>query len=193
MRRIDWALAGVAVLLAAGLYAMTGRPGMADMPMAEREAEIAAKSPDEMTPDEALARLLVLTRERPGDPEPHFFIGRMLAQQGRLDDAVRAYQSAIRRDERFAPAWAALGDTFVQMSGGEIAPETQRVYARAFQLDPGQLRAGFLVGLAEWRAGRAAQAEASWAAVLDTLQTGTSERAMVEAWIESAKNQPAAD
>ncbi|MEL6957261.1 MAG: hypothetical protein AAFO88_11525, partial [Pseudomonadota bacterium] len=79
---------GGAVVLAAAIYIAVGRPGMADQPMSKRTAELERKAPDEMTPAEWLARLEVLTQERPEDPQPHFFIGQMLANQGRDEDAV---------------------------------------------------------------------------------------------------------
>lgn len=191
MKRLDLVLVALAIVGAGTVYALIGRPGMADQPIDARTAEIARKNPAEMTPAETLARLERLTVERPDDPEPHFFIGRFLEAQGRDDDAIRAYQSALRRDSEFVPAMLALADTFVRLSNGEVGPEAQRIYARAVSLDRSQLRAAFLVGLGEWQSGREDIARETWRLAQAGIAEGAPEARMFEAWVEAAVSAPA--
>ena len=186
MTRSDLVLTVVAVVGAAIVYALVGRPGMADQPIADRTAEIARKNPADMTPAETLARLEQLIVDEPDDPDPHFFIGRFLEAQGRDDDAIRAYQSALRRDDEFVPAMIALADVFLRLSEGEITPETQRIYARAFAVDPTQLRAAFLVGLGEYQAGRTDIAQETWRLARETIDDGTPQAELFDAWVGAA-------
>ena len=183
----DWIVVGACFALAVLGYLAYGRPFMPDRPFSERNAELAAKDPAEMTPAETLARLEVLTREKPDDPEPHFFIGELLRAQGRDEDAMRAYQSSLRRDDAFVPAYLGLADAVVRLAGGSVSEDAQRLYARAYALDPEQLRAGFMAGLADWQAGRAETAETAWAGLSEPLAADDPRRAMLAAWIEAAK------
>ncbi|MEO0466384.1 MAG: tetratricopeptide repeat protein [Pseudomonadota bacterium] len=162
MTRLDWIIFAAALLCAGAVYAMIGRPGYGDQPMAARTAELAAKSPADMTLGETLARLEGLVRERPDDPEPHFFIGQLLMQQGRDEDAVRAFQSALRRDGQHVPALIGLGDAFVRQSGGEVPDEAAQIYTEVVRLDPGQARAAFLIGVSAWQSGERDAARAHW-------------------------------
>ena len=189
MNRIDLFLVAGAVVGAAIVYALVGRPGMADQPISARTAEIAQKNPADMTPAETLARLEQLTVDEPDDPEPHFFIGRFLETQGRDDDAIRAYQSALRRDDTFVPAMLSLADIFLRLSDGEVAPETQRIYARAYAVDQTQVRAAFLVGLGEWQAGRRDIAQETWRLARATLDDATPQAEAFDAWVR-ASTQP---
>ena len=185
MSRFDWIVVAAAVALAVAVYMLIGRPGMADRPMAQRTAELEQKAPEDMTPDEWLARLEVLTRQRPSDPQPHYFIGQLLANQGRDEDAVRAFQSALRRDNTHVQALLGLGDALLRMSNGDVSPELAELYKRTFQLDPTQLRAGFLVGVADWQAGYMEAAEAHWSQIEQSLPTGSRERAGFQTLVET--------
>ncbi|MEO0816939.1 MAG: tetratricopeptide repeat protein [Pseudomonadota bacterium] len=185
MKTVDWILTIGALLLAAGLYALMGRPGLPDQPMSKRTAELERKAPEDMTSAEWLARLEVLTQERPEDPQPHYFIGQLLANQGRDEDAVRAYQSALRRDNTHVPALLGLGDALLRMSNGEVSPELSALFQRAYQLDRTQLRAGFLVGVADWQAGDEAAAQAYWAEIENGLPEGGRDRAGFSALVST--------
>ena len=193
MKLFDWALIAGAILRAGGIYLGIGRPGLADQPMAERTAELEQKAPEDMTPDEWLARLEVLTRQRPDDPQPHYFIGQLLANQGRDEDAVRAYQSALRRNNTHVPALMGLGDSLLRMSNGDVSPELAELFKRAFQLDPSQLRAGFLVGVADWQAGNEADAQAYWTSIETSLPEGSRERQGFEALVSTYMRESRAD
>lgn len=172
---------------AIGGYLFMGRPLMADQPYADRVAEIASKRPDEMTFPEALARLESLTQEQPDAAEPHFFIAELLRSQGRDDEAVRAYQSALRRDAAYVPAYLALADTLVRLEEGGVTPPAQSLYDRAYALDPSQIRAGFMAGLADWQSGNASAAETRWAALAEGVEGPRAE--MLAAWVSVAKGE----
>lgn len=171
MKRVDWILLVGAIVAAGLVYLLIGRPGYGDLPMSARTAELAAKDPSEMTLAETLARLEGLVRERPEDPEPHYFVGRLMLQQGRDEDAVRAFQSALRRDPAHVSALIGLGDAWVRQSGGDVPVEAAQIYIEAVRLDPSQVRAAFMIGVSAWQSGNQEAAEAHWASYRSILDT----------------------
>jgi len=178
----------VSAVLLAGLvaaigYFFIGRAELPDQPFSVRAAEIEARDPTTLSPAETLARLETLVKAQPEAPQPHFFIGEMMRAQGRDGDAVRAYQSALRRDDRFVPAIVALGDTLVRQAGGKIGDDAKRMYARALVLDPTQVRSGFLAGLSDWQAGDKVTARARWSAVREGIAQDDPRQQMLDALI----------
>ena len=155
MTRLQAIIVGVCLVLGLAGYAVFGRPGMADLPMKERQAEIMEKirtAPETLTPAETLARLEQTSIDQPDAPEPQYYIGVIMRQQNRPDDAARAFQSALRRDGAYVPALIGLANVLVELDGGGVSKDAARLYARAYELDPTEVRAGM------WAAMGAAQA-----------------------------------
>ncbi|MEO1643398.1 MAG: hypothetical protein AAFR74_08685 [Pseudomonadota bacterium] len=187
MTRQDQILIAIVIVAAAALYLWQGRPGLSEQPFADRAAEIAAADPSTLSTDELLTRLQSLAAAQPEDAEPHFFIGNLLRSNGRAEDAVRAYQSALRRDDRHVPSLVALADVLTNDNGGEIGDVSAQLYERAWRLDTSQVRAGFLAGLSAYRDGRDEEAFARWNAIEEALESDDSARGMLSAMIETAK------
>lgn len=181
MSRSQVLVVSIALLAALGLYAMHGQPLRGDEPFTERQAEIAAKDPMTLTPAETLSRLQHVARERPEDPEPHYHIGVLLKSTGRLEDSVRAYQSALRRNDRHVPSLVGLGDVLIRLGGGEIDDTVIEVYERAWTLDPGQVRPGILAGYGLSLKGETDAANEIWTAIDRTLSDDDPRRAMFDA------------
>lgn len=182
----------VSAVLLAGLlgaigYFFIGRAELPDQPYSVRSAEIEARDPTTLSPAETLARLETLIKTQPEAPQPHFFIGEMMRGQGRDGDAIRAYQSALRRDDRYVPAIVALGDTLVRQAGGKIGADAKRIYARALVLDPTQVRSGFLAGLSDWQEGDKATARARWSAIREGIAPDDPRQQMLDALIAEAE------
>ncbi|WP_300379354.1 hypothetical protein [Henriciella sp.] len=172
-------LGGVAA--AAGLYLLTGRPFLSEQPYAEREAELASRDASELSPPEMLARLQKTAREQPEAPEPQYYIGLIMRSQGRTDDALRAFQSALRRDDTHVPSLVALADALVTRDDGVVTQPAARLYDRAWRLDPTQVRSGFLSALPAYQAGDVEAAEAHWDKVAEGLEPGDPRLGMLEA------------
>ena len=190
----------LAACLVAGVagYAVIGKPGMGDQPMSARQAALAEKirtDPQSLTPAETLSRLEQAMRDNPDAPEPHFFIGEMLRAQGRPDDALRAYQSALRRNEDFVPALMALADVLVELGNGAVSADATRLYARAYQLDETQVRAGMWAAMGAAQAGDQEKAEQAMRYIYARLPEDDPRRerfrAMIEAIGEGGAETPA--
>lgn len=185
--------AKVSAVLLAGLigavgYFFIGRAELPDQPYVERAAELSARDPLTLSANERLALLESLIKTQPDAPQPHFFIGDMMRAQGRDSDAVRAYQSALRRDDRFVPAMVGLGDALTRLSGGRIGPDAKRIYARAVAIDPTQVQAGFLAGFADWQAGDKTAARARWKTVREGIAPEDPRQKLLDEMIEAAEN-----
>lgn len=181
MTRSTLILLGAATAIAAGLYFVLGKPLLAEQPYSTREAEIAARPAEDLSPGEMLARLQMTARQQPDAPEPQFYIGVLLKAQGRTEDSLRAFQSALRRDPDFVPALVSLADAVVIRDGGAVTEPAARLYDRAWRLDPSQVRAGILAAVPAYEAGDTEAAEAHWAKIAEDLPPGDPRLAMMEA------------
>lgn len=193
MTRTSLVALAVAVLLAGGLYFMKGRPLLAGQPYAEREAEIAKRDAADLNPSEMLARLQMAARQQPDAPEPQYFIGVLLRSQGRSDEALRAFQSALRRDDTHVPSLVALADIIMIRDGGIVTEPAAQLYDRAWRLDPSQHRAGLLAALPAYEAGDIEAAEAHWQQVREDMEPGDPLFAMLEVFksqIDEAREAP---
>lgn len=183
-------LAVLAACLALGVagYVLVGKPGAGDQPMSLRQAALAQKvatDPQSLSPAELLSRLEQAVKDQPDAPEPHFFIGEMLRAQGRPQDALRAYQSALRRNSDHVPALVALSDVLVELSGGAVGPDATRLYARAYELDDTQVRAGMFAAMGAAQAGDQEKAEQAMRYIYARLPEDDPRRERFRAMIEA--------
>lgn len=174
-------------LLATAAYALVGSPHLKDQPYRKRIAEIEAREATTLTLSERLAVAEQQVREYPDAPLPHFIIGEIMRGQGRGSDAVRAYQSALRRDPSFVPALVSLADVLTVLNSGRVGADAKRFYSRAIAIDPKQVHAGFMAGLADWQAGDRPLARSRWAAVNEGLREDASQAAILASLVEQAE------
>ncbi len=192
LSRTNWLILGACLAVGLAGYAYVGQPGFGDQPMSARQAALAQKvatDPQSLPPAELLSRLEQAVKDQPAAPEPHFFIGEMLRAQGRPEDALRAYQSALRRSEDYVPALVALSDVLVELSGGAVGADATRLYARAYQLDETQVRAGMFAAMGAAQAGDQEKAEQAMRYIYARLPEDDPRRERFRAMIEAIGEQ----
>jgi cytochrome c-type biogenesis protein CcmH len=124
----------VAVGLAAlGGYLAIGRPELPDAPYQARLEALKHRDPTTFTADEALAVLAEAARDHPADPLPHFYSGQLLLDQGRAQEAARAFDAALRRAPEMADALLGLGRAIVSIEGA-VTPEALAAFQQAAAL-----------------------------------------------------------
>ncbi|WP_291195934.1 tetratricopeptide repeat protein [Hyphomonas sp.] len=188
MSRTNLAILGACLAVGVAGYILVGTPGAGDQPMSQRQAALAEKvatDPQSLSPAELLSRLEQAVKDQPDAPEPHFFIGEMLRAQGRPQDALRAYQSALRRNSDYVPALVALSDVLVELSGGTVGPDATRLYARAYELDETQVRAGMFAAMGAAQAGDQEKAEQAMRYIYARLPKDDPRRERFRAMIEA--------
>ena len=188
MSRTNLAILGACLAVGVAGYVLVGKPGAGDQPMSLRQAALAEKvatDPESLSPAELLSRLEQAVKDQPDAPEPHFFIGEMLRAQGRPEDALRAYQSALRRNSDYVPALVALSDVLVELSGGAVGPDATRLYARAYELDETQVRAGMFAAMGAAQDGDQEKAEQAMRYIYARLPEDDPRRERFRAMIEA--------
>jgi cytochrome c-type biogenesis protein CcmH len=179
MTRRDLILLAVCGVLGLAAYLYKGSPGSGDLPMSERLDALDAKikaNPNALTRDELMTRLEAEIRAQPQAPEPHFFIGQMLASEGRYEDAARAFQAALRRKPDHVPSLVALADVMTDSAGGEISASARTLYKQAYTLDSTQVQSGMRAAMGAAQAGDEATAREEMIAIYEALPEGAPER-----------------
>jgi cytochrome c-type biogenesis protein CcmH/NrfG len=141
---------------------LLGKPYMHDEPLSGRLAEIekqAKENPETMT----AAQLMALAQERaqkaPNDPMPHWIMGEILEASGQTNEAMLAFESALRRDPNHLPTIKNLADLRFKASG-QVDEATSILYHQVYKAEPNNLRAGYMAAIGDWVAGRQDQAKA---------------------------------
>jgi cytochrome c-type biogenesis protein CcmH/NrfG len=142
----------VAGLAAVGVYFVLGKPDMSDQPLEARIADIQTRetnNPESVTAEQYLALQQDMARKAPDDPAPYQRIGNLYFSNGRMDEALAAYRSALRRDPTYEPAADAISEINF-MATGEVdqatLAELPRIWRKA-QQDPEALTSVQLLAL----------------------------------------------
>lgn len=122
---------GAVAVAALSVYLTIGRPSLPDLPYRARLEALHRRDPTTFTADEALAVLGEAAKQHPGDPLPHFYSGEVLLSQGHADQAVSAFDMALRRDPENTEAMMGLGRALVAQANGRVTPEAIAVFQQA--------------------------------------------------------------
>lgn len=159
------ALTSVAAAIALGagcLYLVFGSPEKSDQPFVQREAELLSRPPESLTEDEIMLLLQEQARKAPNDPIPHALLAQVLSSAGRDQDALRAFQAALRRDPKNPELIAETGAVLMRLNKGVIGADAKSAFDAALQLNPNSASARFFLGLGDWQAGKKEEALAAW-------------------------------
>lgn len=87
--------------------------------------------------DGAMHTLDDIMKIRPGDPEALFMLGMVFRDQGKTEQAIGAFQSAVERNPDMVEAWVILGDLMDRTHN----PRALQYFDNAIRVDPTNVEA----------------------------------------------------
>jgi cytochrome c-type biogenesis protein CcmH len=158
------ALAAIVVIpgVALALYARIGNPDMPDQPLSarlERQSEkfdIAA----------AVARIEAHLAANPDDGKGYEIVAPVYLRMGRAEDAIRAYDNAIRLLGDNSARRTGLAEARVYAAEGIVTAEARKDFEAAVAVDPKQPVARYYLGLAAEQDGDKKKASDIWTKLL---------------------------
>ena len=153
-------------ILSTGLYVFVGNPFYKDLPYKAREKLILGTAPENLSQDEIMVLLQNRAKEQPNDAVPHLLMGSILRGEGRPDEALRAFQAAIRRDPKNADALALMAMAMFDMNENKPDTQIENALAASLQIDAKNMNALFLKGNIEWSSGNHENAMDIWGKAL---------------------------
>jgi cytochrome c-type biogenesis protein CcmH len=164
---------------ALGLYLSIGSPSLPDAPFAARLAALKHRDPTSFTADEALAILSQAARDNPGDPRPLFYLGQVLLDSGRAEEAARVFDAALRRDPSNVEAMLGLGRSMVAIDDGRVSAEALALFEQAGAMSDDA--APFVYqAMAAMQEDRAADAQRLWGQAYARMAPDDPRRAMAQ-------------
>lgn len=164
-RLVAFAAVAAVPLVAVGVYAATGSPGVEGQPLQAR----LSKNPAESTIEELIGRAEAHLSANPGDARGWDVLAPIYLRSGRFQDSVTAYRNAIRLDGSSAVREAGLGEAIAAAAGGVITSDAQAAFGRALALDPSEPRSRFFMALGMAQDGRSSEAAEAWTALAASL------------------------
>src|SRR5262245_19743296 len=159
-RRRAVALAALLVVSfgSAGTYLSLGSPTLPGQPLASREP---TQSIDGM-----IAQVESHLARNPNDGRGWEVIAPVYLRLGRVDDAIKARRNALALNGETSERQAGLGEALVAASDGKLTPEARKSFTRAVELDGGNIKARYFLGVAAEQDGQPAAAVEIWRAML---------------------------
>uniref|UniRef100_UPI00378510CB tetratricopeptide repeat protein n=1 Tax=Brevundimonas sp. TaxID=1871086 RepID=UPI00378510CB len=167
---------GLTAALAAGLYVLTGTPGLPDQPYAARVDEWATGA----TPLEPVQVAAVLARDAAAEPENmqlQSMLGAARFQAGDSIGAASAFRRVLAADPNDARSWARLGESLVRSQDGVVGADAEAAFREAARRDPGQLGALYFLGEAAMARADIAGVRATWTPLIAALDPTDPRRA----------------
>ncbi len=184
--------AGVAALVAIGLYVWLGAPGQPDQPFQARLAQWKNANPNTLRPDEVAAVLRDLTKAHPDDPKLFGLLGRVERMAGDPAAAAQYLNRAIKLDPNNADLYAALGDALAAGAGDKPTPEAEAALNHALAIDPNNPAALYYLGGARAADGDKAGAVRLWRQLATQTPPGDVRGQQLQAMIAQLEQGPSA-
>jgi cytochrome c-type biogenesis protein CcmH len=162
-RRAVSALAlSVVPILALAVYGAYGSPQLAGQPLSVRLKE----RPEELDLASALARIEAHLAKEPQDGRGWEVVAPVYLRIGRADDAVRAYEAALRLLGQEPTRLANYGEALVFAGDGIVSAEARAAFEKAIGLNPSTPKARFYLARAAEQDGNREQAKEEYSAIL---------------------------
>jgi cytochrome c-type biogenesis protein CcmH len=139
-------------------YLTLGSPTLPGQPLASREKN--------QSIDTMIAQVESHLARNPNDGRGWEVIAPIYLRLGRFDDAIKARRNALALNGETSERQSGLGEALVAASEGKVTPEARKAFERAVELDAGNIKARYFLGLAAEQDGRPAAAAEIWRAML---------------------------
>jgi cytochrome c-type biogenesis protein CcmH len=183
-----------------GLYAAIGRPGLPDLPRAQRlaeaealraarpsQAEAEAEAARALPPPAAdlpddyaamIAQLREVVPQRPDDLQGWELLALHEARIGDYAAAARAQERviALKGEAATVEDWVGLADRMVAAAGGYVSPEAEAVLTEILRRDDRNVALLYYLGLIEAQTGRYDRAFPLWRRVVEEGPDGLHRR-----------------
>jgi cytochrome c-type biogenesis protein CcmH len=151
-------------ILALATYEIYGSPQVLTQPPAAQLPQQAGNI-DLMT---AVAEIESHLAKNPQDGRGWDVIAPVYMRMGRIDDAVKAYEAAVRYLAPDADRFANYGEALVMAKDGLVSGEAQGAFEQAVKLDAASPKARFYLARAAVQDGQVEKAKAAYAELLST-------------------------
>lgn len=181
------ALGGLVATAAAalGLYFLVGEPGLPDRPYERRIDEWAA-TPETLDAPRVAAVLSRAVKREPDNLTALTMLGAARFEAGDPIGAATAFRRVLAIQPNDATSWARLGESLVRAAQGQVQPDAEAAFARALELDPGQLGARFFLGDVALSRGEVARARELWTPLIAVLDPADPRRVDLVARLDAA-------
>jgi cytochrome c-type biogenesis protein CcmH len=142
----------------ATVYLSLGSPSLPGEPLAARNQS--------QSIDALIAQVETHLARNPNDGRGWEVIAPIYLRLGRLDDAVKARRNALAMNGETSERQTGLGEALVAASDGRLTPEAKQAFERAVELDAGNIKARYFIGVAAEQDGRPAAAAEIWRTLL---------------------------
>lgn len=161
-RAVSTLALSVVPILAIAVYGAYGSPHIFDRPVATAPQQ-QAQTQDLAT---AVSQIETHLAQRPQDGRGWEVLAPVYIRMGRVDDAVKAYESALRILGEDADRLSNYGEAMVLAKNGLISTEAQAAFEKAVKLDAGAPKARFYLAQAAEQDGQVEKAKAAYTDLL---------------------------
>ena len=144
------------------LYLMLGAPQM----VSESAIAQQAATDEDRSVVALVAKVEAHVAQNPADGRAWDVLAPVYMRLGRFEDAVRAWQTAIKINGATASRLSDLGEALVTNANGIVTSEAKAVFDQSLALDPQDVMARFYNGMAAEQDGRRAAADKIWGDLL---------------------------
>ncbi|TAL00672.1 MAG: c-type cytochrome biogenesis protein CcmI [Rhodospirillaceae bacterium] len=178
--------AAIAVLVpfaALGVYLTVGAPQLTGKTTHTTQEPVAGHTDADMAA--LVDKLAARVRETPDNPQGWSLLARSYRQMERFADAADAYRHLMALQPDLADGYAGFGEAATGAADGTVTPEAHAAFVHALQIDRGEPRARFYLGMEQAQAGNAKGAIAIWREMTASAPTDAP-------WINAVREQMAA-
>lgn len=178
------------------LYMGIGTPEAVDMDMqAAMQQNVPNHLGNEQLPsvEQMIEGLLAKLKENPRDERGWSLLGRTFMAVKRYEEAYQVYGKLLElKGTEDAEVLVSMADALAMSKGGNISGEPENLVLRALKVDPDNITALWLAGLAADEQNKATEAIAYWKRILPLITDDPTSTQQVKQMIAQAEGKPAA-